>query len=88
MVMKYEEIEKEYHALCTAFGVYSRLWYDLYHKFSIFTFCDANKKSIIGEYLVWEDFVERAKEVNFEYYYGIDDFLSEYKNAVYSCLNL
>lgn len=86
--MNYEAIENEYCALCAAFGVYSSLWCVLYRKFSVSTFCDANKKSIIGEYLVWEDFVERAKEVNFEYYCGIDDFLSEYKNAVYNCLNL
>lgn len=83
-----ENLKKEYDALCRLFGVKSRLWSMLYEKFSPFIFCDKNKKSIITEYLMWEDFVERAKEVNFVYYYGIDDFLREYKNAVYNCLNL
>ena len=40
---------------------------------------------VVGEYLVWEEFVEEAKRL--VYYYGIDLFLKEYKNAVYSCLN-
>lgn len=41
---------------------------------------------VVGEYLVWEEFVEEAKRLNVVYYYGIDLFLKEYKNAVYSCL--
>ena len=86
--MNYEKMEKEYHDLCTTFGVYSGLWSMIHENFSPFIFCDANKKSFIAEYLIWENFVERAKEVNFVYYYGIDDFLQEYKRAVYSCLNL
>lgn len=40
----------------------------------------------MAEYLVWEDFVEDAKKFNVPYYMGIDNFLKEYKNAVYSCL--
>ena len=43
---------------------------------------------VVGEYLVWEEFVEEAKKFDVVYYYyGIDLFLKEYKNAVYSCLN-
>lgn len=42
--------------------------------------------NLIAEYLVWEDFVEDAKKFNVPYYMGIDSFLKEYKNAVYSCL--
>lgn len=34
------------------------------------------------EILVWED----SKKFNIPYYMGIDSFLKEYKNAVYSCL--
>lgn len=86
--MNYKELEKEYNALCTAFGVRSVAWSILYQNFSPFIFCDANKKSIIAEYLIWEDFVKRAKEVDFAYYCKIDDFLREYRNAVYNCLNL
>lgn len=36
--------------------------------------------------LMWEEFVEDAKKLGVVYYYGIDLFLKEYKNAVYSCL--
>lgn len=88
MDRNYKKMEKEYNALCAAFGVKSGLWYSMYHRFSTLVFCDANKKAIIAEYLALEDFVERAKKVDFIYYYGIDDFLREYKNAVYRCLNL
>lgn len=42
---------------------------------------------VVGEYLAWEEFVEEAKRLDVVYYYGIDLFLKEYKNAVYSCLN-
>lgn len=86
--MTKKELKREYDALCILFGVRSVLWSMLYEKFSPFTFCDKNKKDIIAEYLMWEDFVERAKEVDFVYYYGIDTFLREYKEAVYNCLNL
>lgn len=36
---------------------------------------------------MWESFVEAAKKFNVPYYIGIDIFLENYKNAVYSCLN-
>lgn len=36
--------------------------------------------------MVWEEFVEDAKKLDVPYYMGIDEFLKEYKNAVYSCL--
>nr|UVX74766.1 MAG: hypothetical protein [Bacteriophage sp.] len=49
-------------------------------------FAQIFRKSLIAEYLVWEDFVEDAKKFNVPYYMGIDSFLKEYKNAVYSCL--
>lgn len=83
-----ERLEREYDILCELFNIYCRVWPMLHESFSSYVFCDANKKSFIAEYLMWEDFVERAKKVNFVYYYGIDDFLREYKNAVYKCLNI
>lgn len=86
--MTKKELKREYDALCVLFGVGSGCWTMLYEKFSPFVFCDANKKDIIAEYLMWENFVERAKEVNFVYYFGIDTFLHEYKKAVYSCLSI
>ena len=60
----------------------------LHERFNPYVFCDANKKSFIAEYLIWEEFVEYAKKLGFTYYYGIDTFLREYKKAVYSCINL
>lgn len=84
---KLEHLEREYYVLYKYFGVYSSSWSMLHESFSPYVFCDANKKRFISEYLIWEDFVERAKKVNFVYYYGIDDFLREYRNAVYKCLN-
>lgn len=83
-----KSLKEEYDKLCWLFGVKSRMWPMLYEKFSSCVFCDENKKSIIAEYLMWEDFVERAKKLDFVYYYGIDAFLNAYKSAVYSCLNL
>ena len=83
-----ERLEQEYDILYELFGVYSGSWSMLHERFHPYVFCDANKKSFISEYLIWEEFVEDAKKVNFVYYYGIDDFLREYKNAVYKCLNI
>lgn len=86
--MNYKELENEYEALCTAFCVYLSGWDTIHRNYSRYSFCPENRKILISEYLIWEDFVKRAKEVGFEYYCGIDDFLREYRNAVYNCLNL
>lgn len=53
-----------------------------------FTFCDANKKSIIAMYLEFEEFTLQAKAYDVVYYCGIDDFLESYHDAVYNCLNI
>jgi hypothetical protein len=50
-------------------------------------FCKENRLNIIGEYLVWKDFVEDAKKYDIPYYSGIDTFLEEYKEAVESRIN-
>lgn len=86
--MTKKELKRDYDRLCSLFGVKSGLWSMLYERFSPFIFCDSNKKYIIAQYLMWEDFVESAKKVDFIYYHGIDDFLREYKRAVYKRLNL
>ena len=85
---KLKQLEKEYNILCRLFNVYCRAWPMLHESFSPYVFCDANKKRFISEYLIWEEFVENAKKLDFTYYYGIDIFLREYKRAVYKCLNL
>lgn len=67
-----ESVERQYELLKELYGIQS--------------ICEANRKSLIAEYLMWEEFVEDAKKLGVVYYYGIDLFLKEYKNAVYSCL--
>lgn len=79
-------ITEQYELLFKLYGVQSSGWSMLHEQFNRYVFCAANRKSLIAEYLVWEEFVEEAKKLGVVYYYGIDLFLKEYKNAVYSCL--
>ena len=81
-----QAVEKEYEQLKELYSLDSRCWDMLHIHYSHCAFCSANRKSFISEYLAWEDFVERAKKYDVVYYWGIDTFLKEYKNAVYSCL--
>lgn len=81
-----EQLKAEYELLKEIYGVSSRCWDMIHENFSRYSFCPQNRKSLISEYLTWEDFVERAKKYGVIYYYGIDEFLKEYKSAVYSCL--
>lgn len=83
--MNKEYVEKRYKQLIKLFGVDSKVWDMVYKKYDPNIFLP-NKKEIIAEYLMWEEFVEQAKQFNVEYYCGIDKFLKDYKNAVYSCL--
>lgn len=78
---------KEYKALSQLYGL-NHSWDMIHCNFSPFMFCKKNRASLIAEYLTWKNFVERANKVGFIYYYGIDTFLSEYKNAVESRVNL
>lgn len=80
-----EEIVSNYKALCAVFGVGSRSWDGLHLRFSQYVFCPENRLSLVGEYLMWQDFIIRAKEFNIPYYQGIDDFLKEYREAVMNC---
>lgn len=81
-----QEIGEEYEQLTKLYGLNSSCWDMLHTHYSSYAFCPANRKSFISEYLAWEYFVERAKRYDVAYYCGIDNFLKEYKNAVYSCL--
>lgn len=81
-------MEKEYQLLCQLFGVASRCWDMVHLNYSYQMFCPENKRDLIAEYLIWEEFVERAQKEGFVYYYGIDAFLEKYKLPVYKCLNL
>lgn len=76
-----------YEHLCEVFGVNNRGWDDIHLYFSPSMFCAENRISLVGEYLVWINFVRQAKRFDVPYYWGIDAFLREYKKAVESCLN-
>lgn len=76
-------LEENYSRLKAIFGVESRGWDEIHLNFSRWIFCPANQRTLIAEYLMWEEFVEDAKKHNFVYYWGIDKFLEEYKRAVY-----
>ena len=83
-----QEHEEMYKHLCEAFGVNNNGWDMIHRRYSPSMFCKENRLNIVGEYLVWKDFVEHAKNFDVTYYCGIDDFLAEYKNAVERCVNL
>lgn len=81
-----ENLKARYDLAIEFFGVKSRLWSSLYMFYSPSVFCKENRKSIISEYLFWEEFTQELKAAGIIYYYGIDDFLEAYKKAVYGCL--
>lgn len=76
-------IKEEYGHLKALFGIGSRGWDEIHLNFSRWMFCPGNQRDLIAEYLIWEEFVERAKNYDVPYYMGIDTFLEEYKRAVY-----
>lgn len=84
--MTKELLAKEMKCYEEAFGVGSHSWNELHLTFNPNMFCPANRKSYIGEYLTLEWMANICRKHNIVYYYGIDVFLEEYKNAVYSCL--
>lgn len=81
-----KELKARYKMALELFGVNGRLWSMLYCQYSPSVFCMENRKSIISEYLFWEEFVQELQAQGIVYYYGIDDFLKSYKKAVYGCL--
>ena len=81
-----EDIRREYTEmyknLFDAFGVGNHGWSQIHENYSPSMFCKENQLNIVGEYLVWYDFVQHAKKFDVPYYIGIDDFLEEYYDAV------
>lgn len=81
-----QSLEEQYKLLFSLYGIGNRVWDDMYRSFSMYTFCDANKKGIIAMYLELEEFTIQAKA------YGVE-FLNDY-NAVkengfmYECRHL
>lgn len=86
-----EIYEQRYELLCELYGVNSSAW-DMIHvpsKYMIdHVFCPSNQKSLIAEYLEWEDFVVKAKEYGVPYYIHIDTFLKKFHDLVYSKLHI
>lgn len=80
------DLKTRYKLAVEFYGVKSRLWSSLYMFYSPSVFCKENRKSIISEYLFWEEFTQELKAAGIIYYYGIDGFLEAYKKAVYGCL--
>lgn len=83
-----QDLEEEYERLKALFGLDSGCWDMLHLNFSRCAFCPKNQASFIAEYLLWQEFVEKAKAVGFIYYFGIDKFLEEYKEAVHSRVHI
>lgn len=53
--MTKEYVEERYNLLFELYGVQSRGWSMLHEQFNRYVFCPDNRKSLIAEYLVWED---------------------------------
>ena len=53
-----DKLEEEYENALELFGVGCGLWNSFHTNFSPSYFCKANRKSIIAEYLYWENFTE------------------------------
>lgn len=81
------ELIEEYKHLKAIFGL-NRSWDQIHLNYSHYMFCPANQRALIAEYLIWEEFVAHAKKHNVPYYMGIDKFLKEYKEAVYSRVHI
>ena len=83
--------ERKYELMKELYGITSSAW-DMLHNPSQYVinacFCPKNQKTIVSEYLEWEDFVEHAKKLGIAYYMGIDSFLRKYHDLVYSKLSI
>ena len=80
-------LEQEYDQLCDLYKLDSLHW-DTSHMIFSWYYFNENKKNVIAEYLIWEDFTKRARHNKTAYFYGIDMFLERYEEAVYSCLKI
>lgn len=76
------ECTEMYKNLFNAFEVGNYGWSQIHEHYSPSMFCKENRLNIVGEYLVWYDFVQHAKKFDVPYYIGIDSFLEEYHDAV------
>ena len=84
----YAYLEKTYALMLDLYEVEYHGWDQIHLNYTPAMFCEKNRRSLISEYLAWEEWVEKAKSVGIGYYYGIDMFLEEYKDAVHSRVTL
>lgn len=84
----YAYLQKTYYAMYDLYEVEYSGWDDIHCTYSPSMFCQKNRRSLISEYLAWEEWVEKAKPLGIVYYHGIDEFLEEYKDAVHSRVTL
>lgn len=84
----YAWVKRDYEYMCLLYEVHYRGWDDIHCVYSPSMFCQKNRRSLISEYLAWEEWAERAKPLGIVYYHGIDEFLEEYKDAVHSRVTL
>lgn len=50
-----ESVERQYELLKELYGIQSSGWSMLHERFNRYVFCEANRKSLIAEYLMWEE---------------------------------
>ena len=86
--MQREQLNQEYKLLAEYYGIYSSIWDQIHTRYNRYSFCKENRKSLIAEYLTWEELTERLRKHQIPYYIGIDTFLEKYKDAVYNCINI
>ena len=86
--MQREQLKQGYKLLAEYYGIYSSIWDKIHTRYDKYSFCKENRKSLIAEYLTWEELTERLRKYQIPYYIGIDTFLEEYKDAVYNCINI
>jgi hypothetical protein len=70
-----ESVERQYELLKEFYGIQSSGWSMLHERFNRYVFCEANRKSLIAEYLMWEEFVEDAKKLGWSIIMGLTYFL-------------
>lgn len=83
-----QEFKEMYFHFKKAFGVDSSGWDMIHRCYSPYMFCPENRLNLTSEYLTWKWIVPYFKKYDIVYYCGIDEFLSEYKNAIEGCVNL
>lgn len=81
-----QSLEEQYKLLFSLYGIGSRVWDDMYRSFSVYTFCDANKKCIISMYLELA-FICALADCLGEQNVSVEDFLGMHTELIYNAVN-